>query len=68
VSHGNNFLQRHSHNWSVTWKRRFFIHNFPFRLQHSPLSYPVNKVHFYISYGTWLHIVIKFHNMYSPLR
>lgn len=56
-------------NRSVTWKQRFFIHNFPFFcLQPCPLSYPVNKVHFYISYGTWLHIVIKFHNMYSPLR
>lgn len=32
------------------------------------LSYTVNKVHFYISYGTWLHIVIKLNNMYSPYR
>lgn len=52
-----------SNDFSFKISRQFS----PFLLL-SPLSYPVNKVHFYISYGTWLHIVIKFHNMYSPLR
>lgn len=52
-------IDRHAFRFQSRSPKRHFLFIIP-----DP--YPVNKVHFSISYGTWLHIVINFYYMFPP--